>query len=244
MANWLSGAMAGAGTGAKIAAGTALGGGWGGVIGGVAGLGLGALSDWQHSKNVAAAKRDINNWQNEANRILEESFNGRTQLSGPDSVRRYKELRDNYDPNGYVLTDEQLNSFDKTKYNVEDFLNPNAQAIRDDVARTIQHTAAGSAMGHSSGAAASIMQGVMEKDEQLWKDARDQMNQERQFDYGMYSDFIKNKQQQLQTLQQGARDRMEMLRGDIQFDQQAVDNYNNNRINLGNAVMLTKAQLV
>ena len=242
MADAINGAIGGASAG--VAAGGANYAGLGGIIGGGLGLVGGLFSDYQTAKAKRNARKQINAWRDDANRILEDSFRDRVRLSGESDVGTYKNIRDNFDPNEFVLSDDELNSFDKSKYNVEQFLNPNAQAIRDDVARTLQHTAAGSAMGHSSGAAKNIVQGVMEKDEQLLRDAREQMNQERSFDYGVYTDFIRNKQNQLQNLQQGRLAQMQALRDDIQFDQQNEDNYVTNRLNLGNAVAQSKAQLV
>ena len=90
----------------------------------------------------------------------------------------------------------------------------------------------------------AIAEGIINKDEELYNQAREQMNTERSFDYGAYTDFINQKQKQLDTLQSGALQRMGMLRGDIQFDQEQQDALLANRLNLGNAVMQARAQLV
>lgn len=243
MSDFIKGVLGGAGAGAT--AGGMPGALIGGAVGGLLGLG----SDNATSRAKKRARRDLNNWRSEAEQILEQSRQNQTRMSADGDLERYQRIRDSYDPEMFVYreendTDPNKVSFNKSNYNVNDFLNPNASAIRKDVADTIQHTAAGSAMGHSSGAAQNIVQGVMEKDEQLLRDAREQMNQERNFDYGMYTDYIKNKQAQLEALRQGTTAQMDALRGDIMFDQQQEDNYVTNRLNLGNSVAQTKAQLV
>lgn len=243
MSNWVSGVLGGATAGAT-AKGVP-----GALIGGLAGGVLGGISDSSTSKAKKKARKQLNAWKEEAEGILDESRANQAKLSGEGAVTKYQDMRDSYDPNRFIYnaetdTDPNKVSFSKDSYNVEDYLNPNAQAIRQDIADTIQHTAAGSAMGHSSGAANSIVQAVMDKDEQLLKDARDQMNQERNFDYGMYTDYITRRQNELAQLQQGTQAQMEALRGDIQFDQQNEDNYYNNKLNLGNTIAQTKAQLV
>jgi hypothetical protein len=67
---------------------------------------------------------------------------------------------------------------------------------------------------------------------------------ERSFDYGAYTDYINQKQNQLNALQQGVQTQMASLRGDIQFDQQQQDALLANRLNLGNALAQTRASLV
>lgn len=244
MSDFVSGVLGGAGAGA-----TATESPWGAVIGGAVGGLLGLGSDNATSRAKKRARRDLKSWQSEAERILAENHANQTRMTNEGDLKSYQDMRDSFDPSRFVYssetdTDPNKVTFDKSNYNVEDFLNPNAQAIRRDIADTIQHTAAGSAMGHSSGAAQNIVHGVMEKDEQLLRDAREQMNQERNFDYGMYTDYIKNKQAQLDAIRQGTQAQMEALRGDIMFDQQQEDNYVTNRLNLGNSVAQTKAQLV
>lgn len=207
-------------------------------------LGFDVWQNHQDNKSKKAARKEIDNWHDWAQKYLEDQYGQNTRLSSAGDVARYQSMRDSFDPSQFVISDADLRSFNKNNYNVEQFLNPNREAIMDDVAKTAQHTAAGSALGHSSGALTSINRSLMDKDEQLYRDAREQMNQERNFDYGMYTNFINQQQQRLNALRQGYVDSMNNLKGDIQFDQQQKDNYTNNVLSLGNSTVQSKAALV
>ena len=187
------------------------------------------------------ANQQINSWESQAQAILNEAMNNNVSLSSEGDLDTYQALKRSYDPSKYIYDFEP---FDKSNYHVEDYLNPQREAILSDVAKRVQHTAAGAGLGHSSGTVEAIAEGLINKDEELYNQAREQMNTERSFDYGAYTDFINQKQKQLDTLQSGVLQRMGLLRGDIQFDQEQQDALLANRLNLGNAVMQTRAQLV
>ena len=150
-------------------------------------------------------------------------------------------MRASYDPTKYAPEFEQ---FDKSQYNVEDYLNPQREAILQDVAKGMQHTAAGAGLGHSSGAFSAIARAQVEKDESLYDKAYERMLGERNFDYGAYTDYINQQQQRLDRLQQGELAQMEQMREDILFDQQQKDAQLANRLGLGNALMQSRAQLI
>ena len=187
------------------------------------------------------ANRQIGSWESQAQAILNEAMNNNITLSSEGDLDTYQALKRSFDPSKYIY---DFDPFDKSDYHVEDYLNPQREAILSDVAKRVQHTAAGAGLGHSSGAVEAIAEGIINKDEELYNQAREQMNTERSFDYGAYTDFINQKQKQLDTLQSGALQRMGLLRGDIQFDQEQQDALLANRLNLGNAVMQARAQLV
>lgn len=228
-------------------------------IGALATLGSAAYSAFQSNKEAErqakqaekelaareAAKKKageyISSWETEAGKILDEAERGTVNLSSPDAVSRYKSLRDAYDPTKYA---PEFEKFDKSQYNVEDYLNPQREAILQDVATGIQHTAAGAGLGHSSGAISAITRGIVDKDESLYDKAYERMLGERNFDYGAYTDYINQQQQRLDRLQQGELAQMEQMRGDILFDQQQRDAQLANRLGLGNALMQSRAQLI
>lgn len=216
-----------------------------GAVGGLASAAIGAYGAAQERKAAdrrrAQANQQISEWQQQAERILAESEAGRTRLTDADAASRYKELRDSYDPSAFTLEPEK---FDKSAYSVEDYLNPNRDAILADVAKTTQHTAAGAGLGHSSGALEAITKNVIDKDEDLLREARAEMKDERSFDYGLYTDYINQQQKKLDSMQQGYRTQLETLRGDIAFDQQQTDATLQNRLSLGNAIAQSRAKLV
>ena len=216
-----------------------------GAVGGLASAAIGAYGAAQERKAAdrrrAQANQQISAWQQQAEQILRESEAGRTRLTDADAASRYKELRDSYDPSAFTLEPEK---FDKSAYSVEDYLNPNRDAILADVAKATQHTAAGAGLGHSSGALEAITKNVIDKDEDLLREARAEMKDERSFDYGLYTDYINQQQKKLDSMQQGYRTQLETLRGDIAFDQQQTDATLQNRLALGNSIAQSRAQLV
>lgn len=218
------------------------------AISGGAGLIGDIIGAYGASKERKAAERrrnqanqQIGSWESQAQAILNEAMGNNVSLSSEGDLNTYQTLKRSYDPSKYIY---DFTPFDKSNYHVEDYLNPQREAILSDVAKRVQHTAAGAGLGHSSGAVEAIAEGIINKDEELYNQAREQMNTERSFDYGAYTDFINQKQKQLDTLQSGTLQRMGMLRGDIQFDQEQQDALLANRLNLGNAVMQARAQLV
>lgn len=218
------------------------------AVGGVSSLigsGINAYSAYKERKAAEKRRKEANkqlsDWETDANRILDEAMRKNISLSTPEEVESYQRMKSSYDPNKYVY---DFQPFDKDIYHVEDYLNPQREAILADVAKGVQHTAAGAGLGHSSGALEAITQGIVNKDEELYDKAWDRLNTERNFDYGAYTDYINQKQQQLQNIQKGILDQMSFMRGDIQFDQQQQDAMTANRLNLGNTIAQTRAQLV
>lgn len=192
-------------------------------------------------KAIGQAQEGLSSWETEAGNILAEAERNGIQLSTPEDIKTYKALRASYDPYNYAPEYEQ---FDKSQYNVEDYLNPQREAILEDVAKGVQHTAAGAGLGHSSGALNAIVRNQLEKDESLYDKAYERMLGERNFDYGAYTDYINQQQQRLNTIQQGLQTQMEQMRGDILFDQQQQDALLANRLNLGNTLAQSRAQLI
>lgn len=187
------------------------------------------------------ATQQVNSWEQEANKILEDAMANNIQLSSPEDVEAYQALKAGYNPSDYVY---DFDPFDKSSYNVEDYLNPARDQIIADLQKSVQNTAAGAGLGHSSGALEAINQATLNKSEELYDKAYDRMNTERNFDYGAYTNYINQQQQRLNTLQQGVLGQMGTLRGDITFDQQQQDAYLANKLNLGNSLAQTRASLV
>lgn len=221
-------------------------------IAALAALAAGALSSGlnaygaKQDRKAAEARREkadeqISEWERQAEKILKDQEKKSVRLSSASDVNAYKNLRSSYNPDDYTVDYEQ---FDKTKYNVEDYLNPNRDAILADVAKASQHTAAGAGLGHSSGAIEAINRAIIEKDENLYDKAYDRMKDDRSFDYGAYTDYINQTQKKLDSLQQGVLTQMNLLRDDIQFDQQNTDAVVQNKLSLGNSIAQSRAQLV
>lgn len=193
------------------------------------------------AKRRQLANQQITTWENDANRILEEAMAGNVSLSSPSDLAAYQQLKQSYDPSKYVV---DLKPFDKSSYNVEEYLNPNRERILGEVTKAISNRMGGQGLGHSYGAAEAIGEGILAKDEELYDKAFERMQSERNFDYGAYTDYINQQQQRLNAMQQGVLTQMQNLRGDLTFDQQQQDAYLANKLNLGNTLAQTRASLV
>lgn len=218
------------------------------IIGAGATIGSSALSaynSYQDRKDARNARdkanEQIDEWQKEAEQILKEYNAGRTTLSSPDTVTKYTQMRDSYDPSNYSYGVER---FDKSTYSVDDYLNPQKDAILEDVAKAVQHTAAGSGLGRSSGAFKAMNRAAVEKSEQLYDKAYERMAAERDFDYGEWTNYINQVQKKLDTEKQDYKDQLEMLRGDIEFDQSGTDAATQSRLSLLQSLAQSRAQLV
>lgn len=219
---------------AGISAGTSL-------LGSLIGASNAAEEARRQEQRRQQARRDISSWESQANAILQEAMGNNVSLSSADDLPTYQQLKQSYDPSNYIYN---FDKFDKSNYHVEDYLNPARDQIISDLQKSVQNTAAGAGLGHSSGALEAINQATLNKSEELYDKAYDRMTAERNFDYGAYTDYINQQQQRLNALQQGVLGQMQNLRGDITFDQQQQDAYLANKLNLGNTLAQARASLV
>ena len=216
--------------------------GAGASLAGTAASLYGASKEREDAKKAKQnANRQITGWEQKADQILRESESNATRLSSAGDVSKYRELRDSYNPSRYVV---DAQPFDKSGYSVEDYLNPNREAIMADIRKQATSTAAGAGLGHSSGALEAYIEAALAKDEDLYKEARAEMKDELSFDYGLYTDYINQQQKRLDSMQQGYLAQMNSLRNDITFDQQQTDAMTQNRLSLGNSIANSRAQLV
>lgn len=133
----------------------------------------------------------------------------------------------NYDPNANVY------NFDKYSYNktMNDFVNPYYDQIIQATTDQLQHTAAGAGLGRGTGAALGIAKGVAEQNAELYRDAFNMYNTERNADYQQYVDYIKNMQAKNDTInanQQYQIDAMGKLGGDYFAAMDAAQETKNN----------------
>jgi len=165
-------------------------------------IGLTAISNYFNNKNAkrtAQENIDTVNAQNAAvSSAIKDYYtnNATSQNTSSADVDSYYNAIRNYNPNDYVY---DFDEFDYDK-NVEDFYNPNKNALIDQTAKTTQQTAAGSGLGRGTGAATAIATDVANKNEQLYANALNQYNTDRAQNYNEYSDYIANNQNKLKAL--------------------------------------------
>lgn len=133
--------------------------------------------------------------------------NKRGSLGTSDDVAKYKAIISGFNPEDYTYTPEK--SFDQSyTKSREDFLNPYYDQIIQDTANKIQHTAAGAGVGRNPGTLVNIAKAVAEKDNELYKEANELYNTDRDFAYKTYSDYIQNMQDNLNRKLQATQTQM------------------------------------
>lgn len=189
-----------AGTGA--AAGASFG-PWGAAIGAGAGLIVGAFQAWEAAEDerkrqeiLEKAAQELNTSTAALQSLFETYYDQNKSVGREEDIDTYRDLVDNYDPNEFVYDFKDF----ENDYDVDDYYAPNRQAIIDKTSDQLQHTAAGAGIGRGTGAANQIATGVADKNEQLYKDALQAMNQDRQFAYQLWNSNIQNQQNRLNQL--------------------------------------------
>lgn len=230
MYSYGSNALQGAGTGA---AGGAAFGPYGAAIGGVLGLGVGLFSAWEQAESERERQEIIKQAAQEMNASYSEienmfkRYKQENQAIGRESdLTKYRDLVDTYDPNEFEYNEENLGvptTFDTSEFDdIDKWYAPNRQAIIDKTADSIQHRAAGMGIGRGTGAANMIATGVADKNEELYKDALQARNADRQFAYSLWQTNIQNAQNRLKNLQEGKKTQLDLY-GNLAEDFQ---NYN------------------
>lgn len=128
---------------------------------------------------------------------IKKYYDERGSLGTAQDATNYKAAISGYEPSQFVLDFNDPNNqftYDKTR---EDFLNPYYDMIIQDTADKIQHSAAGAGLGRNPGTASNIAREVALKENELFKEAQQEYNQDRQFAYNKYSDYIRNMQDNL-----------------------------------------------
>lgn len=138
---------------------------------------------------------------------IDDYYKNRGSLGTADDVAKYKSIISGFNPEDYTYTPEK--SFDQTyTKSREDFLNPYYDQIIQDTANKIQHTAAGAGVGRNPGTLVNIAKAVAEKDNELYKEANELYNTDRDFAYKTYSDYIQNMQDNLNRKLQATQTQM------------------------------------
>ena len=216
-------------TGAGAAAGGALGGPWGAVAGGAVGLAAGLFGEYEAASSESA-KRDIlskasqmlDASTNELQSLVSQWYKDNPSIGSKQDVETYSDLTHSYDPNEF---DYDYEDFDET-YDVNDYYAPNREALIEKTGDAVQARAAGAGIGRGTGAANQIATAVADKNESLYKDALDSMNQDRQFAYNLWNAKIQHGQNRLSQLK-SAKDTQLQLYGGLAEDFQ---NWNQSKL--------------
>lgn len=233
--------LSGAGSGALV--GTSIMPGWGTAIGAGLGLvggllsGIGAQSDARERRN--ALKSAYAKYEQDAQKMqdyLDSYYSGQTSMGTQNDAEIARNMLSDYDPSKYIYETED---FDKDAYDVQDYFDKNRGNQINAVANTAQATAAGQNLGRGTSAVNAIANAIVNKNSELSDEAYDRMNDERDFDYKLYTDDITRNQNRLNSLQQGYLNKMNAYNtlGQDYYSEQAdkvqayLDLFNNNATN-------------
>ena len=205
---------------------------WGGVIGGFTNAAVNAI-------NAAEERDEARRARQERARSVEQ---GR-QMAMHDYDKLDELLRD-YDAGRIRLADDQMvndlksaiNSYEPEVYNfgkfgdeynktVDDFLNPEAERIANLAGLKTQADLASRGAAKGTGGLAGIGYSRWEAAEKLYNDAQQALQNDRTQAYTEYSDFIKNMQNKLDTLNQGKLKKVDLLSGAVSNEQTAQSDY-------------------
>lgn len=216
-------------TGAGAAAGGAVGGPWGAVAGGAVGLAAGLFGEYEAASNesekhdiLSKASQLLNASTNELQSLVNQWYKDNPSIGSKQDVETYSNLTHDYDPNEFVYDNEE---FDEN-YDVNDYYAPNREALIEKTGDAVQARAAGAGIGRGTGAANQIATAVADKNESLYKDALDSMNQDRSFAYNLWNAKIQHGQNRLSQLK-SAKDTQLQLYGGLAEDFQ---NWNQSKL--------------
>lgn len=211
-----------ASTAAGAGAGFAVGGPWGSLAGGAIGLAAGlfgeyeaAQSEEEKRKVLEKASQQLNTSIANLQTKLDEYYRQNESIGTAEDKLKYQELAHGFDPNEFVYDYEDFDD----NYDVNDYYAANRQAIIDKTSDQLQATAAGAGIGRGTGAANQIATGVANKNEELYRDALQAMNQDRQFAYNLWNSQIQLGQNRLNQLR-SAKEAQLSLYGNLAQDYQ------------------------
>lgn len=195
---------------------------WGALAGGAVGLAAGLFSAYEQEQDekkkqqiLERAAQQLNTTTAQLKEAVTQWYKDNPSIGTQQDVAQYGDLIRGYDPNEFVYETEDFDN----NYDVNDYYAPNRQAIIDKTTDAVQHTAAGAGIGRGTGAANMIATKVADKNEELYRDALNAMNQDRQFAYNLWNSKANQGIQRLNQLK-SAKDTQLSLYGNLADDYQ------------------------
>lgn len=192
----------------------------GAVAGGAIGLAAGLFGEYEAASNESEKRKVLekassllNASTSELQSLVNQWYKDNPSIGSRQDVLTYSDLVHSYDPNEFVYDFED---FEK-EYDVNDYYAPNREALIEKTGDAVQARAAGAGIGRGTGAANQIATAVADKNEELYKDALEAMNQDRQFAYNLWNAKIQHGQNRLNQLK-SAKDTQLQLYGGLAED--------------------------
>lgn len=207
-----------------------------GAIGGLAGNLWGSYKDREYQEKQARRKYNaVKDALSQANTSYDEMMNklnaydaNRMRLADTSDINEYKDFLRSWEPETY-----DFGKFGDTyTKSVEDFINPEAEKIAELAGLKTQANMAGQGAAKGTGALAGMGYSRWEAARDLYKDAQQAYQQDRSNAYQEYSDYIDKMQRKLDTINQTTMNKMGMLGGAIQNEQQQQSDYMSDLLSL------------
>lgn len=175
----------------------------------------------ERAQRISKAAAEADTTYEDMMRMIEDARGKQYQLSDPSMAAEYKSAIQGYDPSKMVYDFDQF-SFDKTK---DDYVTPYMDDILGQVEARVQGTAAGAGLGRGTGTAQAIASADAEKMNELYQQAQQQYQADRDFAYKSYSDYITNMQNKYNTLANLTSNKINLMGGAIQHDETQTSDY-------------------
>lgn len=145
----------------------------------------------------------------------------RMQYATPEMQNEFMNLVNSYNPSDYVYDFDKFN-YDKS---VDDFIDPNAQKISEMAGLQTQADATAGGAAGGTGALANMGYSRWQAASDLYKQAKQDLMNDRQQAYREYSDYIGNMQNKLNTLSNQQMGKINLLGGNVDKEQQLKSDY-------------------
>lgn len=175
----------------------------------------------ERAQRIAEAADYADMTYDEARDIIEQNRAGQYQYATPEMAAEYTSAIQGFDPNKFVYDFDEF-SFDKTR---DDYVTPYMDDILSQVEARVQGTAAGAGLGRGTGTAEAIASADAEKMNELYQQANQQYQQDKQFAYQTYSDYIKNMQSKYNTLANLTSEKIKLTGGALEHDEKQQSDY-------------------
>lgn len=206
--------------------------GMGGAIGGFVNAAVNAINAAEERDEARRARKDRERAVEQGRQmamhdydkmeeLLRDYDSGRIRLADDQMVNDLKSAINSYEPEVYNFG-KFGDEYNKT---VDDFLNPEAEKIAQLAGLKTQADLASRGAAKGTGGLAGIGYSRWEAAEKLYQDAQQALKDDRTQAYTEYSDFIKNMQNKLDTLNQGKLKKIDLLSGAVTNEQTAQSDY-------------------
>lgn len=145
----------------------------------------------------------------------------RMQYATPEMQNEFMNLVNSYNPSDYVYDFDKFN-YDKS---VDDFIDPNAQKISEMAGLQTQADATAGGAAGGTGALANMGYSRWQAASDLYKQAKQDLMNDRQQAYREYSDYIGNMQNKLNAMSTQQMGKINLLGGNIDKEQQLKSDY-------------------